>query len=89
MSITKENKQELINQYKVSENDTGSAEVQCAILTQRINNLASHFKDFPKDLHSRRGLLGMVEKRRKLIKYLRNNSQERYLKLIKDLGIRK
>ena len=89
MSITKETKSKVVENYRGSDNDTGSPSVQCAILTTRINNLTSHFKAHPKDKHSRRGLIGMVEKRRKLLKYIREGSDEQYKQLISKLQIRK
>ena len=84
-----ENKQEIIKQYAVSENDTGSPEVQVALLTSRINHLNEHLKDNPQDHHSRRGLLKMVGKRRNLLAYLQKKDIERYRKLVADLGLRK
>lgn len=89
MSIDKATKQELVQQYKITTDDTGSVHVQCAIITMRINNLVSHFKMHKKDHHSRRGLILMVEKRRSLLKYLKNKDQNAYLDLIKKLNIRK
>jgi small subunit ribosomal protein S15 len=89
MSITQEAKQELIKEYANTEGDTGSPEVQCAILTHRILNLTEHFKSNHKDHHSRRGLLIMVNRRRKLLEYLKRESQGRYEALIKRLGLRK
>jgi small subunit ribosomal protein S15 len=89
MSITAERKQELINEYARDKEDTGSAEVQCAILTQRILNLTEHFKSHKKDHHSRRGLLKMVGQRRRLLDYLKGKDKERYSALIKKLGLRK
>ncbi len=83
------NKQEIISNYKVSENDTGSPEVQVAILTSRINALVEHLKIHKKDNHSRRGLLKMVAKRRKLLFYIKNRSHEKYNDLISKLGLRK
>ena len=83
------NKQEIISNYKVSENDTGSPEVQVAILTSRINALVEHLKIHNKDNHSRRGLLKMVAKRRKLLVYIKNNNHEKYNNLISKLGLRK
>lgn len=88
MSITAEKKQELIKKFALHENDTGSPEVQIAILTERIRNLTEHIKANKKDLHSRRGLIGMVNKRRKLLNYLKRESEERYKKIIKELNIR-
>jgi len=89
MSITTERKQALIGTHKRAENDTGSPEVQVALLTERINYLASHFKSHVKDNHSRRGLLKMVSKRSDLLKYLQNTDRSRYLSLIQKLGLRK
>ena len=89
MSITPERKAELIKEFATTEGDTGSPEVQIAILTTRISNLTGHFKDHKKDVHSRRGLLSLVSKRRRLLDYMRKNSEERYQTTIKRLGIRK
>lgn len=88
MSITAQKKQELIKQLALHQNDTGSPEVQIAILTERIKNLTEHIKANKNDLHSRRGLIGLVNKRRKLLNYLRKESEERYRKVIDSLGIR-
>jgi small subunit ribosomal protein S15 len=88
MSITSEKKQEIIKKFALHENDTGSPEVQIAILTERIRNLTEHIKANKKDLHSRRGLIGMVNKRRKLLNYLKRKSEERYRKIIEALNIR-
>jgi len=88
MSITAEKKAELIKKYARHEGDTGSPEVQIAILTERINNLTEHIKKNKKDLHSRRGLIGMVNKRRKLLNYLKKVDEERYAKIVAELGIR-
>jgi small subunit ribosomal protein S15 len=87
--ITKEKKQEIINEYATKEGDTGSPEVQVAILTYRINDLNEHLKVHPKDFHSRRGLLKMVGQRRNLLKYLKEIDIERYRSLIARLGLRK
>ncbi|WP_066507450.1 30S ribosomal protein S15 [Abyssisolibacter fermentans] len=87
--IGKEKKLEIIEQYKVHEGDTGSPEVQVAILTYRINDLNEHLKEHKKDHHSRRGLLKMVGKRRGLLNYLKNKDIERYRDLIAKLGLRK
>ena len=84
-----ENKQELIAKYRVNEKDTGSPEVQIALLTARINHLSEHLKEHPHDHHSRRGLLKMVGKRRNLLKYLTKVDVERYRAIIKELGSRK
>jgi len=89
MSITAEKKQELINEYAVKEGDTGSPEVQCAILSSRISTLTEHFKDHKKDNHSRRGLIKMVNQRRKLLDYLKSKDAARYKALIERLGLRK
>ena len=89
MSITTERKETLIKEYATKDGDTGSPEVQVAILTERINNLTQHFKTHGKDNHSRRGLLKMVSQRRKLLDYLKVREEPRYAELIKRLGIRK
>ncbi|ASK63480.1 30S ribosomal protein S15 [Virgibacillus phasianinus] len=89
MAITKERKNEIINEYKVHENDTGSPEVQIAVLTAEITTLNEHLRTHKKDHHSRRGLLKMVGKRRNLLNYLRNNDVTRYRELIKRLGLRR
>lgn len=89
MAIVKEKKSALIAQYKTHDVDTGSAEVQVALLTERINQLTDHFKLHKKDYTSRRGLLMMVGRRQKLLKYLRNVDNKRYQAIIKKLGIRK
>ncbi len=89
MSITKEKKQELIVSYKKHDSDTGSPEVQIAILTERISNLTEHFKINTKDHHSRRGLLKLVGQRRRLLDYLKNKDINRYREIIGKLGIRK
>ncbi|GAK70625.1 30S ribosomal protein S15 [Agrobacterium rubi] len=89
MSITAERKAALIKEYAIKEGDTGSPEVQVAILTERINNLTGHFKDHKKDNHSRRGLLTMVSSRRSLLDYVKKKDESRYTKLISALGIRR
>ena len=89
MSITKEKKQELIKEFATKEGDTGSPEVQVAVLTERINNLTEHMKSHKKDVISRRGLLLMVSSRRRLLDYVKKNDQSRYETLIKRLGLRK
>ncbi len=89
MSITAERKLELIKDYATKEGDTGSPEVQIAILTERITNLTEHFKYHKHDNHSRRGLLKMVSQRRKLLDYARGQDEERYTTLLKRLNIRK
>ena len=82
-------KQTIIQEYKLHDNDTGSPEVQIALLTERIDYLNSHFKAHKKDHHSRRGLLKMVSRRRRLLDYIRKKDEDRYQTLIKRLGIRK
>lgn len=89
MSITPELKAQLIKDYAIKEGDTGSADVQIAILTSRITTLTEHFKSHKKDNHSRRGLLKMVALRRKLLDYVKGNDEARYQDLIKRLGIRR
>ena len=89
MSVTAEKKQEIIQGNARQSGDTGSPEVQVAILTERIRNLTEHFKDLHKDNHSRRGLLMMVNKRRSLLAYLKKKDVERYNALIQKLGLRK
>ena len=87
--MTKERKQEIINTYKREENDTGSPEVQIALLTERINELTEHLKVHKKDNHSRRGLLKMVGKRRNLLNYLSRKDVERYRDIAQKLNLRK
>ena len=87
--MTKERKTEIINQFKREEHDTGSVEVQVAILTERINELTEHLKVHQKDNHSRRGLLKMVGKRRNLLNYLAKKDLARYQDLVEKLGLRK
>lgn len=89
MSITKERKKELIKEYAIKEGDTGSPEVQIAIITERINNLTGHFKTHKKDHHSRTGLLVLVGQRRSLINYLKKKDMNRYEAIIQRLGLRK
>ena len=89
MSVTAEAKQKIIKDHARDKNDTGSPEVQVAILTERIRNLTEHFKGHHKDNHSRRGLLMMVNKRRSLLAYLKKKDVERYNNLIQKLGLRK
>ena len=89
MSITAERKGALIKEYGAKEGDTGSPEVQVAILSERINNLTEHFKTHAKDKHSRRGLLMMVSQRRRLLTYLQRKSQDRYKSLTQKLNLRK
>lgn len=89
MSIQAEIKTKLIKEYANADNDTGSVEVQCAILSERITNLTEHLKDNHKDFSSRRGLLMLVGRRRRLLNYLKRKSLDRYVKLIGKLGLRK
>ena len=89
MSITPDRKQELVKEYATANGDTGSPEVQVAILTERIKNLTEHFQTHKKDNHSRRGLLKLVSQRRKLLDYVKRNDEARYKSLIERLGIRR
>lgn len=87
MALDGEKKQKIINKYALGKEDTGSPEVQVALLTERINELAEHLKEHRKDSHSRRGLVKMVGKRRRLLEYLKENEKERYDKLVKSLKL--
>jgi small subunit ribosomal protein S15 len=89
MSITAERKQELIKQFAAKPGDTGSPEVQIAILTERIKNLTDHLNQHKKDFHTRRGLITMVGQRRSLLDYLKRKEVSRYEKIVKDLGLRR
>jgi small subunit ribosomal protein S15 len=89
LSITKEKKQEVIKEYQRESNDTGSPEVQIAILTERIKNLTEHLKVNKKDFHSRYGLLKLVSRRRKLLNYIKRKSEDKYSQIIGKLSIRK
>lgn len=89
MAVTTESKQRLIEKYRIHEKDTGSPEVQVALLTDRINYLTEHFKVHAKDYHSRRGLLKLVGQRRRLLNYLTKKDPNRYQTIIQKLGIRK
>jgi small subunit ribosomal protein S15 len=89
LTLVKEEKKKIIDKFKVHENDTGSSEVQIAILTKKINRLNEHLKANKKDHHSRRGLVMMVGKRKRLLGYLKNNDIDRYKKIIEELGLRK
>ena len=89
MALSNEKKAEIVKEFGASENDTGSPEVQIALLTANIEELQSHFKEHAHDHHSRVGLLRMVSQRRKLLNYLRNKSPERYTSIIKQLGLRR
>lgn len=89
MSITPERKAELMKEFATKEGDTGSPEVQIAILSERIKNLTEHFKDHKKDNHSRRGLLAMVSQRRRLLDYVKGVEEARYKSIIEKLGLRR
>jgi small subunit ribosomal protein S15 len=89
MTLTKEDKQQIVGQHGKSETDTGSAEVQIALLTKRINDLTEHLRTHSKDHHSRRGLLKLVGRRRRLLNYLQRKDLEGYRALIKELGLRR
>lgn len=89
MALSAEEKAQVVKEYQTAEGDTGSPEVQVALLTHNINKLQGHFGDHKKDHHSRRGLIRMVNQRRKLLDYLRNKSPERYTGLIQRLGLRR
>ena len=88
MSITKESKKEIISNFATNEKDTGSAEVQIAVISERIKNLTEHFKNHNHDNHSKRGLLALVNKRKKLLSYLSKKDNSKYLEIIKKLNIR-
>ncbi|MFB0517719.1 MAG: 30S ribosomal protein S15 [Acidobacteriota bacterium] len=89
MVLNKEQKTDIIGKYKLHESDTGSPEVQIAIISERINYLTEHFKTHAKDHHSRRGLIKLVGMRRRLLEYLKKKDHERYLSIIKRLGLRR
>lgn len=89
MALTTEAKASLVNKFKQSANDTGSVEVQVALLSANITSLTEHLKKHKKDVHSKRGLVGMVNRRRKLLNYLKDRNEGKYQSLIADLGIRK
>lgn len=89
MTLTKERKQELIGRFGSSEDDTGSAAVQVALLTERINELTEHLRQHSRDHHSRRGLLMLVGKRRRLLRYLERTDLDRYRSLVEELGLRR
>jgi len=89
MALSAEKKNKIVEEYRLRDNDTGSPEVQVALLSQNINSLQEHFRDHKKDHHSRRGLIRMVSQRRKLLDYLRGKDRERYAALIERLGLRR
>tara|TARA_B100000315_G_scaffold239981_1_gene259352 strand:+ start:238 stop:507 length:270 start_codon:yes stop_codon:yes gene_type:complete len=88
MSITKDTKQNLISKFAINETDTGSAEVQIAVLSERIKNLTEHFKKHKHDNHSKNGLIAMVNKRKKLLNYLSKQNNQKYMEITKELNIR-
>ena len=88
MSIRKENKSKIISDFAINENDTGSVEVQIAVITERINNLTNHFKNHNHDEHSKRGMLALVNKRKKLLSYLSKKNNIKYKEILKKLNIR-
>lgn len=88
MSITKEKKQQLTNEFATKQGDTGSVEVQCAVLSERIRNLTEHLKSHQKDFSSRNGLMVLVARRKRLLRYLERKDKNRYLKLIETLGLK-
>lgn len=89
MTVTAERKQELVTKFGKAEGDTGAAEVQIALMTERINDLTQHLREHSKDHHSRRGLLMLVGRRRRLLNYLQRSDLESYRSLVKELGLRK
>ena len=89
MSINKETKKEIISNFAINEKDTGSAEVQIAVISERINNLTQHFNNHKHDNHSRKGLLALVNKRKKLLNYLLKKDESKYLEITKKLKIRR
>ena len=89
MPLTKETKEDIIKKFQIHDKDSGSAEVQIALLTQRINDLSEHFKLHAKDFHSRRGLLKLVGQRRRLLDYLKTKRIDRYREVVKELGLRR
>ena len=88
MSLSKENKKKVISKFAINKEDTRSAEVQIAVLSERINNLINHFREHKKDNHSKRGLLAMVNKRKKLLNYLSKKNESKYKEIIESLNIR-
>ena len=89
MALARDEKRDIIKKFGIEKGDTGSPEVQVALLTSQIEKLAGHLKDHPKDVHSRRGLLSMVAKRRRLLSYLQKRDKERFEKLEKEVGLKK
>ncbi len=89
MSLKKEKKTKIIKDHAINEKDTGSADVQIGLLSEEMEKLVSHLKDHPKDVHSKRGLIGMVVKRKKLLAYLKKDNEKRYAEVIKKIGLKK
>lgn len=89
MSLKKEKKTKIIKELAINDKDTGSADVQIGLLSEEMEKLVSHLKDHPKDVHSKRGLLGMVVKRKKLLAYLKKENEKRYAEVIKKIGLKK
>lgn len=87
--LNKEKKTKLIKEFSINEKDTGSSDVQIALLSEEIENLVNHLKDHPKDIHSKRGLIRMVVKRKKLLAYLQKEDEKRYKSIIKKVGLKK
>lgn len=87
--LKKEKKTDLIKKHGIHDKDTGSSDVQIALLSQEIDNLVNHLKDHPKDIHSKRGLIKMVVKRKKLLAYLKKEDEKRYKKVVKEIGLKK
>ena len=87
--LKKEKKSKLIKEYGINEKDTGSCEVQIALLSKEMDNLVAHLKDHPKDLHSKRGLIRMIVKRKKLLNYLKKDDEKRYKNIVKKIGLKK
>jgi len=87
--LNQKEKEKIVKKYKIHEKDTGSSEVQIALLTEEIEKLLSHLKKHPKDFHSKRGLLKMVSKRRALLRYLKKENEKRYNKMVREIGLKK
>ena len=89
MNLPNDNKEKIIAEFHLSKNDTGSPEVQIALLSHRIGNVSKHLKENPKDKHTRRGLLGIISRRRRMLKFLKGKSEQRYKDIIKKMGLKK